>query len=53
MKYRGRGRKTWGECVRKEMELLGLQLDWAIFSDVCVEGLDIIKTLLYFNIIKI
>ena len=25
VKCRGRGRKTWGECVKNDMELLGLQ----------------------------
>ena len=25
VKCRGRGRKTWGECVRKGLELLGLE----------------------------
>ena len=30
----GRGRTTWGECVKDDMELLGLQLVWAIFRDV-------------------
>ena len=27
-------RKTWGECVRKDIELLDLKLEWAIFRDV-------------------
>ena len=27
-------RMTWGECVKDEMKLLGLQPEWAIFKDV-------------------
>ena len=30
----GRGRKTWGECVKDDMKLLGLQPKWAIFRDI-------------------
>ena len=26
-----RGRKTWGECVKDDMKLLGLQSEWTIF----------------------
>ena len=25
---------TWGECVKDDMKLLGLQPDWAIFADI-------------------
>ena len=34
MKCRGRGKKTWGECISDETELLGLQPVWAIFRGV-------------------
>ena len=30
----GRGRKTWGECLKDGMKLLGLQPEWAVFRDV-------------------
>ena len=30
----GRGRTTWGDCVKDDMELLGLHLVWATFRDV-------------------
>ena len=30
----GRSRKTWGECVKDDMKLLGLQPEWAVFRDV-------------------
>ena len=30
----GRGSKTYGECVKDDMKLLGLQPEWAIFRDV-------------------
>ena len=30
----GRDRKTWGECVRDDMKLLGLQPEWAVFRDM-------------------
>ena len=29
-----RGRRTWGECVKYDMKLLGLQPEWAVFRDV-------------------
>jgi hypothetical protein len=29
-RQRGRGRKTWNECVRKDMDLLGLKEEWAL-----------------------
>ena len=28
-KCQGRSRKTWGECVRGDMKLLGLKTEWA------------------------
>ena len=28
-----RDRKTWGECVKVDMELLGLQPEWTMFRD--------------------
>ena len=39
VKCRGKGRKTCEEYVRKDMELFGLETEWAIFRDV--EGLNI------------
>ena len=30
----GRNRKTWKECVDKDMEVLGLRPEWAVFRDV-------------------
>ena len=33
-KYRGRGRKTWKECVNDEMKLHGLHPEWAVFRDI-------------------
>ena len=30
----GRGRKTWYECVKKDMRELGLHAEWAVFRDV-------------------
>ena len=31
--YRGRNRKTWGECVKDGMKLLGLQTEWDTCKD--------------------
>ena len=33
---RGRGwsRKTWEQCVRDDMKLLGLHPEWAVFRDM-------------------
>ena len=31
---RGRSRKTWEQCVRDDMKLLGLHSEWAIFKDM-------------------
>ena len=31
---KSRGRKTWRECVNDNMELLGLQPEWALFRDM-------------------
>ena len=28
-RVRGRGRKTWGECVDSDLRLLGLKREWA------------------------
>ena len=28
------GRKTWKQCVRDDMKLLGLHSEWAIFMDI-------------------
>ena len=36
---RGRSRKTWEQCVRDDMNLLGLHSEWAIFKDMW-RGLD-------------
>ena len=42
VKFRGRGRKTWKECVKDGMKLLGLLPEWAIFRDMwIVEGLNV------------
>ena len=30
----GRGRKTWYECVKDDMEELGLHAEWAVFRDM-------------------
>ena len=30
----GRSRKTWEQCVRDDMKLLGLHSEWAIFRDM-------------------
>ena len=30
----GRGRKTWYECVMKDMKVLGLHAEWAVFRDM-------------------
>ena len=32
--FLGRGRKTWGEHVKDDMKLLGLQPEWAIFREM-------------------
>ena len=29
-----RNRKTWRECVKDDMEVLGLLPEWAVFKDV-------------------
>ena len=31
---RGRSKKTWEQCVRDDMKLLGLHLEWAVFRDM-------------------
>ena len=30
----GRDRKTWGECVKDDMDELGLHSEWVVFSDM-------------------
>ena len=30
----GRGRKTWRECLRNDMEELGLHPEWVVFRDM-------------------
>ena len=30
----GRGRKTWRECVKDDMDELGLQSEWVVFRDM-------------------
>ena len=30
----GRGRKTWYECVKDDMKVLGLPAVWAVFKDM-------------------
>ena len=32
--WRGQGRKTWEQCVRDDMKLLGLHSEWA-FLGIC------------------
>ena len=34
--FRGMGKRTWGECVRNDMELFGLQPEWTT-SGMCGE----------------
>ena len=34
VRFVGRGRKTWRECVKEDTEELGLHLEWAVFRDV-------------------
>ena len=29
-----RGRKTWYECVKDDMKVLGLHPEWAVFRDM-------------------
>ena len=31
---RGRGRKTWRECVKDDMDELGLHPEWVVFRDM-------------------
>ena len=30
----GRGRKTWRECVKNDMDELGLHSEWVVFRDM-------------------
>ena len=30
----GRGKKTWRECVKDDMDELGLHPEWAVFTDM-------------------
>ena len=34
VKCAGRGRKTWYECVKDYMKVLGLHPEWAVFRDM-------------------
>ena len=34
VRYVGRGKKTWGECVKDDMKLLGLQPEQTVLRDV-------------------
>ena len=34
VKCRGKGRKTWGEYMRKGVELWGMKPEWSIFREV-------------------
>ena len=34
----GRGRKTWRECVKDDMDELGLHSQWVVFRDICEEA---------------
>ena len=38
----GRGRKTWYECVKDHMKVVGLHAEWAVFRGY-LEGLHIGK----------
>ena len=35
MRCAGRSRKTWRECVKNEMDELGLSPEWAVLRDMC------------------
>ena len=39
MRCASRGRKTWYECVKGDMKVLGLHPEWAVFRPGYVEGL--------------
>ena len=28
------GRKTWHECVKEDMKVLGLHAEWVVFKDM-------------------
>ena len=30
----GRGRKTWSECMKDDMEVLGLHPEWVVLRDM-------------------
>ena len=34
MRRVGRGRKTWRECVKDDMDELGFHPEWAVFRDM-------------------
>ena len=34
MRCAGRGRKTWYECVKDDMQVLGLYPEWVVFRDM-------------------
>ena len=34
MRCAGRGRKTWRECVKYDMDELGLHSEWVMFRDM-------------------
>ena len=34
MRCVGRGRKTWRECVKDDMDELGLPSEWVVFRDI-------------------
>ena len=36
--FNGRNRKTWKECADKDIEVLGLHCEWAVFRDVWRPG---------------
>ena len=37
MRCAGRGRKTWRECVKDDMDELGLHSEWVVFR-ICGEA---------------
>ena len=34
VRCRGRNRKTWRECVKDDMKMLGLHSEWVVFRDM-------------------
>ena len=34
VRFEGRGRKTWYECVKEDLKVLGLLAEWTVFRDM-------------------